>query len=144
MTSFLYVNYLAIVIATSTAWLFGAAYYGVLSKAWLAALGATVEAIKQEAAEKGRLAQAAPYILTFVAEFVMAYVLYGLLLHLAGWTVRAGVISAALCWAGFVLTTVMVNNAFSRRKPMLTVIEAGHWLGVLLIMGAILGWIGPR
>lgn len=144
MAGFLYVNYLAIVIATAAAWLFGAVYYGLLSKAWLAALGTTAEALKQDAAGKGRLAAAAPYILTFVAEFVMAYVLYGLLLHLAGWTVRAGVISAALCWAGFVLTTVMVNNAFPRRRPMLTVIEAGHWLGVLLIMGAILGWIGPR
>jgi hypothetical protein len=144
MTSFLHVNYLAIVIATAAAWLFGAAYYGLLGKAWLAALGTTAETIKRDAAGKSRVAQAGPFILSFVAEFVMAYVLYGLMLHLAAWSVRAGVISAMLCWAGFVLTTVMVNNAFPGRKPMLTVIDAGHWLGVLVIMGAILGWIGPR
>ncbi len=143
MTSFLYVNYLAIVIATAAAWLFGAAYYGLLGKVWFAALGTAGEALTQAAA-KGRIVQAGPLILSFVAEFVMAYVLYGLMLHLAAWSVRAGAISGALCWAGFVLTTVMVNNAFPGRKPMLTVIDAGHWLGVLVIMGAILGWIGPR
>jgi hypothetical protein len=144
MANFLHVNYLAIVIAAAAAWLFGAAYYGLFAKAWLAALGTAAEAIEQDAAGKSRVLQAGPFILSFVAEFVMAYVLYGLLLHLAAWSVRGGVISGVLCWAGFVLTTVMVNNTFPGRKPMLTVIDAGHWLGVLVIMGAILGWIGPR
>jgi hypothetical protein len=144
MTNFLYVNFLAIVIATAAAWLFGAAYYGLFGRAWLKALGGTIETLRQQAAREGRIAQAGPFILSFVAEFVMAYVLYGLMLHLAAWSVRAGVISAVLCWAGFVLTTVMVNNAYPGRKPVLTVIDAGHWLGVLIIMGAVLGWIGPR
>jgi hypothetical protein len=48
-------------------------------------------------------------------------------------------ISAAFIWFGFVLTTVTVNNGFSMRKPMLTVIDSLHWLGVLLIIGAIVG-----
>ena len=34
---------------------------------------------------------------------------------------------------------IAVNNAFSGRKFMLTVIDGGYWLGVLLITGAILG-----
>lgn len=144
MASFLHVNYLAIVLAAAAAWLFGAAYYGLLNKQWTAALGTAAAALEQDAVEKSRLAQAGPFVLFFVAEFVMAYVLYGLLLHLAAWTVRAGVISGALCWAGFVLPTVMVNNAFPGRKPLLTVIDAGQWLGALVIMGAILGGIGPR
>jgi hypothetical protein len=135
MASFLHVNYLAIVLAAAAAWLFGAAYYGLLNKQWAAALGTAAAALEQDAV---------PFVLFFVAEFVMAYVLYGLLLHLAAWTVRAGVISGALCWAGFVLPTVMVNYAFPGRKPLLTVIDAGQWLGALVIMGAILGGIGPR
>jgi hypothetical protein len=32
-----------------------------------------------------------------------------------------------------------VNNAFTGRKTMLTVIDAGHWLGVMIILGAVLG-----
>jgi hypothetical protein len=32
--------------------------------------------------------------------------------------------------------------AFQGAKGALTVIDGGHWLGVLLIQGAILGWWG--
>jgi hypothetical protein len=48
-------------------------------------------------------------------------------------------ISGAFIWFGFMLTTMAVNNAFTGRKVMLTAIDAGHWLGVMLIIGAILG-----
>ena len=69
----------------------------------------------------------------------MAWVLAGLMAHIGPITIRSGLISAGFVWFGFVLTTIAVNNAFSGRKPMLTVIDAGHWLGVLLIMGAVIG-----
>jgi hypothetical protein len=57
-------------------------------------------------------------------------------------TVRSGLISAAFAWLGFVITTMSVNYAFGGRMPMLTVIDGGHWLGVLLIMGAVIGAFG--
>jgi hypothetical protein len=57
-------------------------------------------------------------------------------------TLRAGIISGALIWFGFVLTTVSVNYAYSGRRPMLVAIDAGYWLGVLVIVGAIVGWFG--
>ena len=141
---FLDVNFLAIVVAAVAAWIFGAGYYGALGKTWGKALGTSMDALKQMNAGKSAAAKAAPFILSFVAELIMAYVLYGLLVHIGMFTFRAGVISGALCWFGFVLTTIAVNNAFPGRKTMLTVIDAGHWLGVFLIMGAILGWMGVK
>ena len=72
----------------------------------------------------------------------MAFVLYGILTHMGNFTLRAGIISGAFCWFGFVLTTVVVNNAYSGRRPLLSVIDCGHWLGALLIIGAIVGWMG--
>jgi hypothetical protein len=110
----------------------------------VAALGETMDSLRAKNAGKAGLAKASPFILSFVAEIIMAYVLYGLLFHLGMWTVRAGMISGAICWFGFVLTTIATNNAYPGRKTMLTVIDAGHWLGVLLIIGAILGGFGPR
>ena len=44
----------------------------------------------------------------------------------------------------FVLTTMTVNNAFSGRKYTLTAIDAGHWLAVLVVMGAIVGGMGLK
>jgi len=135
------VNFLSILVAAVAAWIFGGIYYTSLSRPWIAAQGKTMEQCKAEQAGKSSAAMAAPFILAFVGEIVMAWVLYGILVHLNMFTVRAGLISGALCWLGFIVTTVTVNNAFSNRKPMLTVIDSVAWLGVLLIIGAILrGW----
>ena len=136
------INILAIIAAAVAAWIFGAVYYGALGKAWIAALGETAESLKAKQTGKSGFAKAAPFILSFVAELGMAYVFFWLLGHLGAYTIRAGVISGAFCWVGFILTTIAVNNAYPGRKPMLTVIDAGHWLGVLAIIGAMLGGIG--
>jgi hypothetical protein len=72
----------------------------------------------------------------------MAWVLAGMVGHLGSVTIRSAVISALFAWAGFVLTTSLVNNAFSGRRYVLTAIDAGHWLLVLVLMGVVIGWIG--
>jgi Protein of unknown function (DUF1761) len=140
--AFITVNWLSIFIAAIAAWVFGAAYYGVLGGPWLAAQGRTMEQIKLERAKKSAFANAAPFILSFAAEIVMAWAFYGILVHMGSFSLRAGLIAGALLWFGFVLTTMSVNNAFTARRPMLTVIDGGHWLGVLVIIGGIVGWSG--
>ena len=81
-------------------------------------------------------------IYAFVADLVMAWVLAGVLGHLGALTLRAGLISAALCWLGFVMTTLTVNNTFAHRDWRLLWIDGGHWLVALLLMGAIIGAMG--
>jgi hypothetical protein len=145
--SFAGINYLAIVIAAVVAWLVGAVWYGALAKPWVAAQGATMEEFKAKfEAQKGTPAAYAPYILSFIAELIMAWVLAGVIGHLGVGqvTIRNGVISGLFAWLGFVVTTMAVNNAFGGRRPMLTAIDSGHWLVVLLIMGAIIGAMGVR
>lgn len=127
--------------AAIAAWLFGAIYYGLLGRIWINAQGKTMEQIKAEQATKSGLAMALPFIVSFVALFVMAMALAGILFHTGYSTLRGGMISGALIWFGFVLTTITVNNAFASRRPLLTLIDAGHWLGALLVIGAVLGLI---
>lgn len=131
-----------IVTAAVAAWIFGAIYYGLLGRTWLAAQGKTMEQCKAEGAGRSTAVKAAPFMLSFIAEIVMASILSGVMFHVNIYTARAGAISGVLCWLGFVLTTVAVNNAYTFRRVSLTAIDAGHWLGVLVIMGAILGWWG--
>jgi hypothetical protein len=140
--AFLSVNWLSILIAAVAAWLFGAVYYTAVSKPWLAAMGKTMEQCQAEQAAKSGLAKYAPFILAFVGEVIMAWALYGILVHLNTFTLRAGLISGALIWFGFVLTTITVNNAFAGRKATLTAIDSVAWLGALLIIGAIVGGMG--
>jgi hypothetical protein len=74
----------------------------------------------------------------------MAWVLAGMVGHLGVGqvTVKNGMVSAAFAWVGFVATTLTINYAFGGRRPMLTVIDGAHWLGVLLIEGAVIGVFG--
>lgn len=130
-------NIVAIGLAAVAGFAFGAVYYMSLSRQWLAAVGKT----KEEIAGTRSIA---PFVTSFVALLVMAWVLAGTLGHLGPGqvTLKNGIISALFVWVGFVATTVAVNNAFGGRKPMLSVIDGIHWLGVLVVQGAIIGALG--
>ena len=126
-------NYLAILIAAVAAYAWGAAYYMTLSKQWLAAVGRT---------EPNR--SAAPFIISFVALVVMSWVMAGTLGHLGPGqvTIKNGIISGLFLWLGFIATTVFVNNAYPGRKYSLSVLDSIHWLGVVVIQGAVIGAFG--
>ena len=141
--NFTHANMVSILVAAIAAWIFGSAYYTALSKPWLVAQGKTLEQCRAEQDVKSGMAKGAPFVVVFVSEIIIAWVLYGILLHMNAFTVRAGIISATFCWFGFVLTTVATNNAFGGRRVMLTVIDGVGWLGAFVIIGAIVGGWGP-
>ena len=128
------INYLAVVVAALVGFAAGGVWYRVFGAAWMAALGRSPEDIKPTPG---------PFIVAFLAQLVMAYVLAGLIGHLGGpVNVRNGVVSAAFVWLGFVATTIAVNDSFQGTKPSLTLIDAGHWLVVLALMGFVIGLFG--
>jgi hypothetical protein len=135
-------NMTAVLLAAAAAWIFGAAYYSILGKTWIAAQGMSVEQHKAANARKSKVVFFAPFVLSYIAGVVMAAALSGIMVHSGFSTARQGAIAGALCWLGFVLTTIAVNNAYAMRRPLLTVIDAGHWLGALIIIGAIVGYMG--
>ncbi len=126
-------NYLAILLAAVSAFAWGAIYYMTLSKRWLAAVG-RVEPNKSPV----------PFIISFVALIVMSWVLAGTVGHLGPGqvTIKNGIISGLFLWLGFIATTVFVNNAYPGRKYSLSVIDSIHWLGVVVIEGAVIGALG--
>ena len=134
------INYLAVLVAAVVAWLAGAVWYTAFSRTWATAHGMTPESLH---AKRHQSAACLPFIVAFVAELVMAWLLAGILFHVGSVTVRRGVIAGALCWFGFVLTTMAVNNIFARRDRRLILVDGGHWLLVLLLMGAVLGALPP-
>jgi len=135
-------NMTAVLLAAVAAWLFGGIYYGLLGNIWVASQGKTKAMLQTENAGKSAAAKSIPFVLSFIAEIVMAAALSGIMVHSGFSTARQGAIAGALCWLGFVLTTIAVNNAYAMRRPLLTVIDAGHWLGALVIIGAIVGGLG--
>lgn len=136
-------NYLAIVVAAVASFLFGAVWYNVLSKPWMAAAGVSAPGLpKEEGGGSGP--SPLPFVIAFVAQLVMAWVLAGLIGHLGPGqvTLRNGLISGAFVWLGFVITSLATNHAFQGANRNLTLIDGGHWLGVLLVQGAVIGLFG--
>lgn len=132
-------SYFAIVLAAVVSFMFGWLWYGVLfSKQWMGAVGKTEEDLKRQGPSP------APFVIAFIAQLVMAWVLAGVIGHLGPGevTFKNAIIAAALIWAGFVITTLAVNQAFQGAKRALTLIDGGHWLGVLLLQGAVIGLVG--
>ena len=127
------INYLAIVAAAIAGFMVGGVWYTVLGNAWAAALGKTKGDFKPEAK---------PFIIGIICLLIMAYVLSGLIGHLGEVTLARGMISGLFVWGGFVMTSLVMNHGFQKAKLSLTLIDGGHWLVVLVVMGAIIGYLG--
>jgi hypothetical protein len=129
------VNWLAVIVAAILAWLFGAAWYMSLSKPWLKAAR-----IDPTTMQRSPL----PFIVSFVAELVMATVMALVVGAMTGGepTLLAGIVFGLVLWLGFVATTLAVNHRYENFGWDLTLIDGGHWLGVVLIVGAVIGWFG--
>jgi hypothetical protein len=134
------INYWAIVIAAVASWLVGAVWYMALGRAWMAALGKTREELMGPSGKPSPV----PFVMSFVAELLMAWVLAGIIGHLGQGqvTLSNGIISGFFAWLGFVATTIAVNHAYSGARPTLTLIDGGHWLAVLVVQGAVIGFLG--
>ncbi len=133
------INYVAVLAAAAASFMLGWLWYSILFQTqWMAALGKTPEECKDQSMPIALMA------LTFVSLAVMALILAGVMGHLGptGFTVKNGVITGALIWLGFVITTMLVNHGFGGAKRALTVIDGGHWLAVLALQGAVIGLLG--
>ena len=135
------ISYWAVAVAAVAGFVFSGIWYGLFSKQWLAASGMDEKLAKGGGGEFS----AKPFIVTFIAQFVMSWMLAGVLLHVLrggiALNLRNALISAVLIWLGFVMTTLVVNHAFQGVKRIQTLIDGGHWLGVLLIQSALLSWL---
>lgn len=129
------VNWIAVPVAAVIAFVFGAVYYGILSKPWMRAARIAPED-----------ATMSPVLLGtgFVFEVLLAIGIAGVVGHLGAGnlTLSNGVVSGFFIWLLIVLPTMTINQRYQGFGWDLTVIDGGHWLGVLLIMGAVIGWMG--
>ena len=131
---------ITILIATVASWLFGAIYYGSLAKPWMKAAGMSEADVKGKNGKQDMM----PYVISIIAEFIMAYLLAVLLIHTStgGFSLGSALFSAFLLWLGFIATTQTVNHRYTMKPWSLTFIDSGHWLGVLLVQATVMALIG--
>jgi len=126
---------LAILAAGAAGWIWGAVWYGVLSKPYQRALGLNPDDCKD------KKMPILPMVAAFVAALVMSAVLYQLLTNLGVLGVWPAMVAGFTVGVGFVLTTVLVNNMFQQKSFTLTVIDGGHWVLALVIEAVVISLI---
>lgn len=129
-------NYLAILVAAIVAFIIGAIYYGALGKPWMKA--AKIDPAGSKPAMAGLL------INSFVMELILAFVTAGMIGHLGSGQVTPlnGIVSGVFIWAGFIFTTLSVNQRYQGYGWDLTLIDGLHWLLVMIGIGATIGFFG--
>lgn len=123
---------LGVVIAALLAFGFGFAWHRAVEKPWMTASGYA-----------GRPAlKLGPLAIVLLAELVMAAALAGIVGHVGAVTIANALTTGILAWAGFILTSIVVDHSYEARSRKLTYLNAGHWLGVIVIMSVVIGFFG--
>src|ERR1700686_2928503 len=126
-------NYVAVFVAALAYWLFGAVLFAVLfSKPWMA-----LERITPEQASG--MNPIAPYIISFLLNLVIAFVLAQLCAWRNANTAARGAALGILTWIGFLGPVTYTTYMYEIRPKQLFAINEFYSLVGLCLMGAILG-----
>jgi len=129
-------NYLAVVVAAVAYWVLGAIWFGVVfTKPWMELEHIPTE---QSAAMKGAAA-AFPYVMSFVLNLIIAFVLAQLCAWRNATTAARGASLGVLLWIGIVGPITYTTSMYEMRPLNLFLINEGYVLVGLFLMGAILG-----
>ncbi|WP_026380295.1 DUF1761 domain-containing protein [Afifella pfennigii] len=132
------INYIAVFLAGIASFIFGAVWYMTLSKLWMHATGLTADEIR---GEHGRLDRS-PFLISLSGELFLALMLAGLIGHIGPVTIVNSLASAFFVWSSFTLVPLAINHRYQLLPWSLTFIDAGHWLGVMMLQGLIIGAFG--
>jgi hypothetical protein len=126
-------NYAAIVVSAVVYWMLGGLWYAVLfGQRWMLLEGITAE-------KAGSMNPALPYIITFVLNLLIAFVLAQLCLWRNANTAARGAAVGVLLWIGIVAPITFTTYMYEMRSMELFAINEFYPLVGLCLMGVILG-----
>ena len=126
-------NYPAVVVAAVVYWIMGALWFGVpFAKPWMA-----LERMTEEQARSAN--PVLPYVISFLLNLLIAYVLAQLCLWRNATTAARGAALGILLWIGFVGPITYTTYMYELRPWQLFAINQFYPLAGLCVMGAILG-----
>lgn len=131
-------NYWAVLVCAAVYWLIGGVWYGLLfSKPWMELEHLT----PQDAASTSRVG---PYIVTFLLNLLIAFVLSQICIWRNANTVGRGAAIGTLLWIGFIGPITFTTCMYEMHPLELYAINNMYPLLGLVVMGAILGaWRKP-
>ena len=126
-------NYLAVAVCAAVYWLLGGLWYGLLfGQRWMALENMTE-------AQARSMNVALPYIITFILNLLITYVVAQLCLWRNANTAARGAAIGVLLWVGIVAPITYTTHMYEMRPKELFAINEFYPLVGLCVMGAILG-----
>ena len=126
-------NYVAVFVAALAYWLLGALWFGVIfGKPWMALEHVTP-------AQGSAVNPIAPYIISFILNLLIAFVLAQLCAWRNANTAARGAALGILIWIGFLGPVTYTTYMYEMRPKQLFAINEFYPLVGLCLMGAILG-----
>lgn len=126
-------GFVSVLAAAAASWVFGAIWYMVLAKPWVAASGIEVD-------ENGRPKDQSP--LPFIMSAIAMILVAGMMRHTFAMAeiteMGKGIMAGLGIGAFFIAPWQMINNAYGGRPFMLTVIDSGYAIIGCALMGAVL------
>jgi Protein of unknown function (DUF1761) len=129
------INYWAVLVSALAAFGIGAVWYSLLfGKKWMELMN-----INSNMANKPDMKRKATkgYIITFIALLLMAYILSHFVDYTEANSIVEGMTAGFWIWLGFLATTMIGSFLWEEKPFTLYLINVGHYLVVLLVMGAI-------
>lgn len=134
------VNYLAVILAAVSSMVVGMVWYipSIFGNTWMK--------LTKVDPNKAPDNPAKTYGLTFLASLATAYVLAHVAFlsnkYFGNSFIQDAVTTAFWLWLGFTASRILVHDLFERRRLKLTLINSGHELATVLVMGVIIGLFG--
>jgi hypothetical protein len=127
-------NYLAIIVAAISCFLFEAVWYSYFNQLWLNGVGRTQEWLMTHGGHPGF-----QYGTALICAGVIAAAISYIVQYTGPQTSARGIRIGALLWFAIVLPTWGTEYLFEIRPWSLLGINAGMWAFGMMIMGAIVG-----
>jgi hypothetical protein len=130
------INLADVLVAAVINMIIGAIWYSpvLFAKQWSKLVGRKMEDL-QKSAGPG-------YAVAAIGALIQAYVLAHFVQYAGATSVGEGLVTGLWLWIGFVAVTTAMNYMFAGRSWQLWQIDAGYFLVVLMINGALLAtWV---
>lgn len=124
---------LNILAAAAGGWIFGAVWYMTLSKPWIAAAG-----IKCDANGRPEGSSPLPFLLSALCMVLVAGMMRHVFAASGVTSLGGGLVGGLGIGAFFIAPWIMINNAYTMRPFMLTLIDGGYAVFGCAVIGTIL------
>ncbi len=134
------INWWAVILATVSSMVVGSIWYarGVFGGMWIK----LTKLDEKKMGDNAGPALALTVVASLVTAFVLAHMSFLAHKFFNGSFFVDAVSTAFWLWLGFTAARLVVHDAFEHRPATLTVLNAAHELVTLVVMGAIIGWLG--